>query len=384
MQSYDAIICGAGPAGATAANILARRGMSVLVLDRKEFPRFKLCGGLLTWKTQRFLTRVMGIDSRELESSGVLRGSFSKWGLGVNDLPLTTGDMPHPFLLVDRTDYDALLVEKMKQSGAQLRSPEGVVDVEPQSKAVVLKSGERIKAEFIIGADGAMSTVRRGLAARGAVRPPFSRRVALALEIYVPRRAGSFADFPCIHIGKVPSGYFWSFPGKDKQCLGVGSSKVRNGRKLKGMFAAYCRSFGVDICGCNVRGHPLPYGDFEVRPGSGNILLCGDAAGLADPLLGEGIFYAHYSALLACRAILESDTRGGRAAETYARLMREIVGELRYARLWRNMTLGVLRPFDFALFRLLVRRYSRELAETIHGMRSFKCLRPREWTALEE
>jgi flavin-dependent dehydrogenase len=100
--------------------------------------------------------------------------------------------------------------------------------------------------------------------------------------------------------------------------------------------------------------------------------------------LGEGIFYAHYSALLACRAILESDTRGGRAAETYARLMREIVGELRYARLWRNMTLGVLRPFDFALFRLLVRRYSRELAETIHGMRSFKCLRPREWTALEE
>jgi flavin-dependent dehydrogenase len=100
--------------------------------------------------------------------------------------------------------------------------------------------------------------------------------------------------------------------------------------------------------------------------------------------LGEGIFYAHYSALLACRAILDSGIRSGKVAETYAHFMQEIVQELRYARLWRNMTLGVLRPFNFALFRLLVRRYSRELVETIHGMRSFKCLRPREWTALND
>jgi geranylgeranyl reductase family protein len=384
MQSYDVIVCGSGPAGATAATLLSRRGLNVLVLDRKKFPRFKLCGGLLTWKTQRFLSRVLDIDSRELETSGVLRGSFSKWGLGVNDLPLICGDMPHPFLLVDRRDYDALLVDKMRQSGARLRSPEIVVDVEPHAGIVVLKSGERIKAGSIIGADGAMSTVRRRLAGRGAVSPPFSSRAAFALEVYVPRRAGSFADFPCINIGKVPSGYFWSFPGKEKQCLGVGSSTVRNGQKLKNLFAAYCRSFGVDISGSNVRGHPLPYGDFEVRPGSGNILLCGDAAGLADPLLGEGIFYAHYSALLACRAILDSGIRSGKVAETYAHFMQEIVQELRYARLWRNMTLGVLRPFNFALFRLLVRRYSRELVETIHGMRSFKCLRPREWTALND
>src|SRR6056297_1459435 len=163
MHSYDVIVCGSGPAGATAATLLSRRGLNVLVLDRKKFPRFKLCGGLLTWKTQRFLSRVLDIDSRELETSGVLRGSFSKWGLGVNDLPLICGDMPHPFLLVDRMDYDALLVNKMRQSGARLRSPEIVVDVEPHAGIVVLKSGERIKAGSIIGADGAMSTVRRRL-----------------------------------------------------------------------------------------------------------------------------------------------------------------------------------------------------------------------------
>ncbi|MFP4167735.1 MAG: geranylgeranyl reductase family protein [Desulfonatronovibrionaceae bacterium] len=384
MSNYNVIICGSGPAGTTAGILLSRHGLGVLVLDRKCFPRFKLCGGLLTWKTQQFLDRILGVDLKGAKTSGILEGSFFKWGLGVDERPLLTGEMEHPFLLVDRKAYDSLLVRMLQRSGAVLRCPETVTDIEPETGMVKLLSGERLQGDFIIGADGAMSVARRKLASRGVTRPPFSRQAALALETHVPCDAGDFPDFPCIHIGRVPSGYLWAFPGQKRQCLGIGSSDVRSAQELKGIFLQYCRSFGVDVSSCRIRGHPLPYGDFEVRPGCGRVLLCGDAAGLADPLLGEGIFYAHYSGLLAARAILESGKKPRAATKQYSGEMQEIVRELRCARLWRKLTLHLLSPFDYALFRMLVSRYHPELAQTVHGMRSFRWLRPRQWSKMPE
>ena len=384
MENYDVIISGAGPSGATAGILLAQKGLRVLVLDRKQFPRFKLCGGLLTWKTQEFLSRVFGIGPGYLKKHNALEACTQKYGLGMNRLPRITGRMRYPFLLINRSVYDNMLVRRLVSAGAVFRSPETVKDIDPESSRVVLGNGERIRASFIIGADGALSTVRRKLAGRGIVHPPWSRQSALALEMHVCRSKNDFPEYPCIHLGQVPSGYFWSFPGREKQCLGLGSNVIRNGNELKEIFNKCCAIMGVNVPVKNLKAHVLPYGDFEPRPGVQNILLCGDAAGLADPLLGEGIFYAHYSAMLASRAVLRSWKQPENAAKEYFALMQEVVTEMRYARMWRKLTLNVLSPCDFAPFRLLMHRYSRQLVETIHGLRSFKWLRTRNWSGLSD
>ncbi len=382
MHIYDVVICGAGPSGSTAGYILAQKGLDVLIVDRKMFPRFKLCGGLLTWKTQKVLERIYNIDEQELRENDVLNLVTYEYGIGLNDSPPVTGGMDYPFWLVDRQQYDALMLNKYKNEGGRLYCPQTVTDIDFREGTVYLENGETVRGRFIIGADGAVSAVRRHLARAGRVSPPCSLHSALALEVQVERASADFPEYPCIYFGNVPGGYSWSFPQDDTQYLGLGSEKAQSPQNLKGVFTRFCHSQGVEGIEEKIRGHVLPYGDFESFPGMGNVLLCGDAAGLADPLLGEGVFYAHYSALNASNAVLQCWSTPDEAAQTYSRQMREVFWEMRYAYMWRKVTLNFLRVGNFAGFRMLLNFFRKQLEETIHGLRSFKCFRHRDWRAL--
>ena len=105
-------------------------------------------------------------------------------------------------------------------------------------------------------------------------------------------------------------GYAWSFPGPARQVLGIAALKSQ-GLRLQDDFRRFLRDLKLSEPE-RLRlhdAHGLPYGSYLKIPGCGNTLLVGDAAGLADPFLGEGIYYAHRSAELAARAAIAGFAR---------------------------------------------------------------------------
>jgi flavin-dependent dehydrogenase len=126
-----------------------------------------------------------------------------------------------------------------------------------------------------------------------------------------------------------------------------------------------------------LRSHALPYGNYLLHPGQRNILLLGDAGGFADPLLGEGIYYAHKSAQMAADAVLASSRIPDRACRNYARLLRQsVITELHFAKIGRNLIFSLPGNWSARLIIALLRRSPQKCEQTIQGLRSFKWFCP--------
>ena len=357
---YDVIIIGCGPAGATAALLLAAKGMDVAVLDKKSFPRFKLCAGMLTQKTLDQCSLFYPELVHELKKRDIIRHVSSQYAISTGKKRLYTGSSKYSYVLVDRESYDQLWHEKVRETGASVYR-EQIVRVDIPESRVTAKNGRVFRGRFILGADGGSSRVRKTLALEKVVRPPWSKGSALALETFVSRQQAGFPDFPELFTGIVPDGYAWSFPGASRQRLGICSAVVKDGRELRKIMLDLLAGQGVHLDEKEIRGHVLPYGDYEKTPGFQNILLLGDAAGMADPLLGEGIYYAHATGGLAARAVEECWSRNDRTADVYSSLLSDIIRDMRIKWFMRKAGLGLLpllqlrslRPcLDFILPRL--------------------------------
>jgi menaquinone-9 beta-reductase len=341
---YDVIIVGGGPAGATAGIVLAREGLDVLVLEKKKFPRFKLCGGMITRKTIEIGREIMPGFAREMELKGIIEKKSKEYCIRSPDRQLFQGRSEQPFVLINREKYDSLWMDQLIQAGATV-SIDRVVRVDISESKIVTHSGKKYQGKFIVGADGSGSRVRRALSRQKIVRPPGSEGAALALETFVERDKAPFTDQPELFLGLVRDGYGWSFPGNKTQVLGICSAMVKDGRILKGLLLDLLESQGVAYPGDHkIQAHILPYGDFEKKPGYKNVHLVGDAAGLAEPLLGEGIYYAHVSGSLSARAILENINKPDQSCDSYVHNMNRIIRSMRRRLVFRKLTLG-LPPF---------------------------------------
>jgi flavin-dependent dehydrogenase len=246
-----------------------------------------------------------------------------------------------------------------------------------QRHEVTTETGEKWTARFIIGADGVTSRLRRALVQARKIDPPNPSGYATALEVFVPRRSGSFPNCPAIYYGYIPWGYVWSFPYPDHQVLGIAGLRLKSGRRLKTGFEQFIATLNLSNPGAlRVQGHGLPYGNYLRTPGYENILLIGDAAGLADPFLGEGIYYAHRSAQLAAQAVLESRSCPPAAAVRYqGSFRRTIYPELRYARAGRQILFSLPSSLYFPVLAAMLRLMPKICEETIQGQRSFKWFR---------
>lgn len=142
-------------------------------------------------------------------------------------------------------------------------------------------------------------------------------------------------------------------------------------------FRDFSASFHLaDPGALRVQGHRLPYGNYLKTPGHGCILLAGDAAQLADPFLGEGIYYAHRSAQLAAQAVIESRSHPESALGRYRESFRRIIyPELRYARAGRQLIFSLPPSFYFPVLTALLRLMPKICEETIQGQRTFKWFR---------
>ena len=378
-NSFDAIVAGAGPAGSTLAYILASNGFKVLIIDTQTFPRNKLCGGLVTRKTVKLLEHIFKTSPGDLKDAKIITGQDSRYRVQNNSGAFIEGRLHFPFHFVQRRAYDHFFLNRARQAGAEFIAAEKVLAADPVLSKIVTRSGKEYHARFIIGADGALSRMRAALVKNSFIREKPRDGLATALEFFVSRRqASQLPDFPVIYFGHTPWGYAWCFPGENTKVLGICALNTKAGKRVRSRFAAFLKSHGITDARMNAfKSSALPYGNFLTHPGHDNILLVGDACGLADPLLGEGIYYAHKSAQLAARAVMKSYHHPPGATRRYARYLDQtILTELRYVSAGRRLIFSLPGNWPYRAIAFMLRVMPRKCEEAIQGQRSFRWLRP--------
>ena len=160
--SYDVVIVGGGPAGATTGRVLAANGIPSLIIDKARFPRPKLCGGLLTIKTLNLVQQVFGVSIDELKHHSIFDNICEKYELNVGfEKTLISDKAAIPFYLSERDVYDTFLLHKTRDAGVAVLEGDGIKKVDPDNGLVFTGSGRTFKAKFIIGADGYNSVMRQ-------------------------------------------------------------------------------------------------------------------------------------------------------------------------------------------------------------------------------
>jgi geranylgeranyl reductase family protein len=316
---WDLVVVGAGPAGASAA-FAAKQvdpALRVLLLDREDFPRDKACGDGIAPHVMDLLAEHGAAELVE----DLLASHVPVPRLRLHrDGRTVARDMRRPAFVIPRRTFDARLVDAAVSAGADLRRHR-VRDVEPTPGGVTV---DGVPARVVVAADGARSPLRRRFG-------PAAGQTALALRGYAPvpeaRRGEQVIVFGT---GGSPS-YAWSFDRGDG-LANVGYGEVLDDRAAPPTRAHLLRELdrllpGATRDGGDWRGHHLPLSTHRWAPGRGRLLLVGDAAGLVNPMTGEGIYYAVATGLAAGRsAALALRTGDGRGAGLrYRRATRAIL-----------------------------------------------------------
>jgi geranylgeranyl reductase family protein len=289
VSSYDVIVAGAGPSGSTAARLLAGRGASVLLLDKQRFPRDKPCGGGVTFRA----ASAQDIDLSPVTEQTIYGARFSL-RLGQNFDRTYPGPLTY---MTQRRNLDAFLAERAAEAGADFHDGDGIREIDAAAASVrVATDRDTHTARVLIGADGANGLVGRSVGLRSRYEE------AVALEGNVECPAGipeDWREFVGLDLGGLAGGYGWVFPKGDHLNVGVGAWKYA-GFTLRPKLADLCRRYGFDpeaLTG--LRGYHLPVRVPGTPIARGPVAVVGDAAGLVDPLTGEGIHMAFESGRLA-------------------------------------------------------------------------------------
>jgi len=310
VERFDAIVVGAGPAGSATAIRLARGGASVLLADRARFPRDKPCGGGLAGRAVRELPVDVAPVVEDVVHAFEVRLRYRKRFERRSDAPLA--------LMTQRRRLDAFLAEQAAAAGADFRDGVTVEGLAAGPDGVTLRvGGATVGGDVLVGADGVNGSIARAAGLGAGIL------YGIALEGNGPlphRQAGRVT----IELGVVPGGYGWVFPRAGHANFGVGGWAAE-GPRLREHLARLCAEHGVEPAALTgVQGRRLPLRR-TTAASRGRVLLAGDAAGLVDPLTGDGISEALVSARLAAEAILADRLDGydaaldaalGRAAES--------------------------------------------------------------------
>jgi geranylgeranyl reductase family protein len=308
----DVIIAGAGPAGSLAAYELALRGVSVLILEKSHFPRYKVCGAGLTHK----ILNEIPFDVSSVFETQIHSFIFS---CGFKEVFSRTTDEPMLYC-TNRDKLDDFLLRKAIEAGARVIHGETVMNVtqEAQIVSVATRAGT-FRSKLLIGADGASSAVARSAGLREHIMPGLAWEAEVKVD---PETLKAFSHTVFLDWGSFPGGYGWVFPKGDHFSIGVGgpASLSKYMMPYYQKLLDYLSSGGVDrgddlkseirnskfeiriLNTMSLKSWPIPVRVKRSSFHKGRVLVAGDAAGLTDPLTGEGIYYAVRSGILAARS----------------------------------------------------------------------------------
>lgn len=300
METRDVLIVGAGPAGSTCARLLGQQGFDVLILDKSQFPRNKVCAGWVTPEVMQSLD----IDLADYARTRVLQPirSFRTSRIGSKDIYTKYNDVVS--YGIRRSEFDHYLLER---SGVECRMNEPVKSISRDDNSWVING--RYSAPLLIGAGGHFCPVARHIGAHiGATESPVT---AQEMEFEMSARQSQDCpvdpETPELFFTPDLKGYGWVFRKgnflniglgrQDRNKLSMHVDNFINELKLAGRIPK-------DLPG-KLQGHAyLLYNDAPRRVYDDDVLLIGDSAGLAYQQSGEGIRPAIESALLAAEIIM--------------------------------------------------------------------------------
>lgn len=280
MRKTDVLIVGAGPAGSVCGYLLAKAGVSCLLIDHATFPRDKTCGGGLTPKGWMLLEKL--IPDFKYDYNSVRRMK-----LIVDHNRHCEFDSSSELRLVQRKVFDNQLLEQYLSVGGRFQKDAFLHYKECDGYlSVTLKSGEEIQCKYLVGADGSTSAVRRELAGK-------RDNGILFVEQYVEKSPDNAIEITMSRHYDV-NGYFYRFPNKEFDAVGYGdvSMTIEKGKRI-------------------LREKQIPEGKLRGcylylkndYPLNDRVILIGDAGGFANRITCEGIRPAIETAVNAAEAI---------------------------------------------------------------------------------
>lgn len=322
MKSFDVIIVGAGPAGSFAAERLASAGVRVALVDGRPPGEPKACGGGVTSKALKAWPHLLEAVGRTIYELDMYSPSGKHLHLKLDE----------PFAVYSRITFDSFLRERARKAGAEVlpdKIPARGFKRHEDSWSIRTQGGSELSGKFLVGADGANSAIAKKLA---GPLPPAEMEVAFG---YRAPLTGSGEDATVVAFLPKWVGYAWAFPRVDHISFGIATTQdafdhdaldrllwdfmasyyevaqVGNLRKMQLWKTASKTQIDnlrhqAERYAARIPGLAPRTWDTRKACGEGWALL-GDAAGFADPVTGEGIYYAIRSAELFAKAYLAGE-----------------------------------------------------------------------------
>ncbi len=311
---YDCIVVGAGPAGTATAYHLARRGHSVLVLEKATLPRYKPCSGAVSPSIANFF---------DFDFSPAIDRSLGRvrytWKLGdAVEADLTTTD---PIWMVKREVFDQFLVDQAEAAGAKVYDGTPVTAIQLQADRWRVSTPEaEFEGAYLVAADGAHGPMARWLGF-----PDLELRQASILEVSTPLPVEESCAIN-FEFGLVKHGCLWNFPKHQGYSIGAASFRGKAPKDYQKPLDQYSQAFGVSMEQGTVYHHPLKLWDGNYPLHTRRAVLVGEAAAIVDPLSAEGIRPGMISGVRAAEAIHGAIQGNGDALAGYTRVMHDSWG----------------------------------------------------------
>lgn len=318
-------VLGGGPAGAFAAERLARGGLQIILIDEK-LAWEKPCGGGLTSKCWR--------EYPYLIENETPKRLIKETTLNAPDVGAVVLELSEPLLIYSRLDLNRMLLDRAERAGAQIEKTR-VTGLDRQSGGWTVRTPTgRIDADFCVIALGARNPIRQ-------VGTDWAHRDTMTALGYYIENAQQHID---VQFLPEFEGYIWVFPRCGHASAGICGKGVP-AQTMRAMLERYLDDRGMSYRGARFYAHMLPSLEPDSWPrnrlaGDGWMAV-GDSAGLVDPITGEGLYYAMRSGDLAARVLLEDSPWEQKAAAYRAAIDKDFVGDLAFgAKLARRFYLG--------------------------------------------